>query len=155
VQRASLALFVPRWLLLSSCFISLALIVTRDAPFGFRPLFGLSQEQAQYFLGLSAFGVPVGGLILGVFLWGRARLTKRNVGGLSRVFKATLLESEFDEAERILRKNLGRSHLLPASAIEELFEPQMACAFMRARSFVHLELLIENTLVQISLSAEG
>ena len=46
VQRHSLTLFVPVWLLVVAVLLSLIFIVCRDAPFGVRPPFGWPQPDA-------------------------------------------------------------------------------------------------------------
>jgi hypothetical protein len=141
VQRYSLSLFVPRWLVWVPGVVSLILIVIRDAPLGYPPIWGLKISMALFLLTMGAFVVPVGAAIWGGMLWHRARLNNRNSGGAQRVFEAALKENEFDEVGRIIRKNLNGLKVLPKGAKSVLFTTKMVDAFLKANSLIHLELL--------------
>jgi hypothetical protein len=141
VQRLSLRLFVPAWRLGVALLLSLALIVCRDAPFGVRPLFGWPLDKAVFGLTVGAFIIPVLAALWGWFSWDRAKLTPRRIAHIENVFKAALREREFDEVERIVRKNQEALEHLPASAVSVLFSPPMVAALIDSHSLVHLELL--------------
>jgi hypothetical protein len=64
------------------------------------------------------------------------------------VFQAALREHEFDEVERIVRKNQQNLHRLPASAIDVLFHPAMVAALVKSHSLVHLELLANTNFLE-------
>lgn len=141
VQRHSLTLFVPMWGLGAAICLALVLIICRDAPFGVRPLFGWSLAKVVFGLTISSFLIPVGAALWGWISWHRAKLTGRKVGRVENVFTAALREREFDEVERIVRKNHDRLEELPASATSVLFNPAMVAALVNSHSLVHLELL--------------
>ncbi|MGA8153316.1 MAG: hypothetical protein WB952_20360 [Terriglobales bacterium] len=141
VQRLSLRLFVPAWRLGAALLLSLALIVCRDAPFGVRPPFGWPLDNAMFGLTLGAFAIPVLAALWGWASWDRASLGGNRMGRVENVFKAALREREFDEVERIVRKNQDRLEQLPANASSVLFNPAMVAALVDSHSLVHLELL--------------
>ena len=143
VQRRSLDLFVPTWILPLACLVSLILIIIRDAPFGIPARFGWPLAVVTYFLTLGAFLTPVLAAIWCVFRWHRAKLTNRNMTRAEQVFQAALREDEFDEVERILRKKRNQHSLerLPASAASTLFHPTMVAKLVGSYSLIHLELL--------------
>ena len=143
VQRRSLGLFVPTWILPLACLTSLILIIIRDAPFGIPAPFGWPLEVVTYFLTLGAFMIPVLATIYCGLCWHRARLTNRNTAHVEQVFQAALREDEFDEVERILRKKKNQHPLehLPASATSVLFHPAMVGKLVGSCSLIHLELL--------------
>jgi hypothetical protein len=63
VQRASIKLFVSTWLwvLVGAILLCVALIVCRDAPLGWRPIFGWSLSGVMFGLTFGAFAFPGGG----------------------------------------------------------------------------------------------
>lgn len=143
VQRASLKLFVRVWLwvLVGATLVSVALIVCRDAPLGWRPPFGWSLSGVMFGLTLGAFAAPVLAALCCWKAWDRAKLTRKRASLVESVFKVALREREFDEVERIVRKNLERLAQLPASATTVLFDPAIVAALVDSHSLVHLELL--------------
>jgi len=149
VQHRSLSLFIPRWPLTLALLTSLALIICHDAPFGRPPLFGWPLERVMFGLTLGAFLVPVIGALWCWQTWRHAKLTKRNAAGVEEVFKAALREREFDEVERILRRNQGRLAVLPAGASSVLFDRAMVRALVDSHSLVHLELLADKQFYRI------
>jgi hypothetical protein len=145
VQRASLKLFVRVWLwvLVLAILLSVALIVFRDAPLGLKPLFGWSLSGVTFGLTLGAFAAPVLAALCCWKAWDRAKLTGTRARLVESAFKVALREREFDEVERIVRKNLGRLAQLPASATGVLFDPAIVAALADSHSLVHLELLAD------------
>ena len=141
VQRLSLRLFVPIWRLGVALLLSMALIVCRDAPFGVRPPFGWPLDKVVFSLTVGAFIIPVLAALWGWVSWERAKLTPRNIVRVEDIFSAALREREFDEVERIVRKNQEVLQHLPASAVSVLFSPPMVAALVGSHSLVHLELL--------------
>ena len=105
VGRRSLTLFVPLWRVVVAILLSLAFVVCRDAPYGVRPLFGWSLPIVQFWLTLGAFVLPVGVGLWSWASWYRAKLDATNIGRVEDVFRTALREREFDEVERIVRKN--------------------------------------------------
>jgi hypothetical protein len=143
VQRASLKLFVRVWLwvLVGAILLSVALIACRDAPLGWKPLFGWSLSGVMFGLTVGAFATPVLAALCCWKTWDRAKLTHKRASVVETVFKVALREREFDEVERIVRKNLDRLAQLPASATTVLFDPTIVAALVDSHSLVHLELL--------------
>jgi hypothetical protein len=141
VQRRSLTLFVPLWYLGAAVLLSFVLIVCRDAPFGVRPPFGWSLSKVVFGLTLGAFVIPVGAALWSWAQWHSARLTGKNIEKVEDVFQAALREHEFDEVERILRKNQSSLEQLPAGAASVLFHPAMVAALVNSHSLSHLQLL--------------
>ncbi|MGC2332720.1 MAG: hypothetical protein WA581_14795 [Candidatus Acidiferrales bacterium] len=60
---------------------------------------------------------------------------------MEEIFQTALREGEFDEVERILRRNQQALDQLPPSAASVLFRPAMVNALVQSHSMVHLELL--------------
>lgn len=141
VQRYSLRLFVPARRLGLALLLSLCLIVCRDAPLRVTPPFGWPLPSVLFGLTLGAFLIPVGAALWSWATWHQANLTGKNIGHVEDVFQAALREREFDEVERIVRKNQERLAQLPASAATVLFDPAMVAALVDSHSLVHLELL--------------
>jgi hypothetical protein len=141
VQRQSLILFVPLWLLPAAIGLPLVLLICRDAPFGVIPPFGWPLPLVLYGLTLGAFLIPVGAAVWGWFSWHGARLTDRKIERVEKIFQTALREREFDEVERILRRNQKALERLPPSAASILFRPAMVNALVQSHSMVHLELV--------------
>lgn len=143
VQRKSLTLFVSVPWLTFALFVSFALIVCRDAPFGVRPPAGWPLPVVLFGLTIGAFVIPVGAAASGWFSWHRAKLTAKRIEHVEDIFQAALREREFDEVERILRKNSHNLERLPASAASVFFHPDMVAALVGSHSLIHLELLAD------------
>lgn len=143
VQRHSLNLFLPWWCLGSGILLSLVLIICRDAPFSVSPPFGWSLSKVMFGLTVGAFIVPILAALWGWVSWDRAKLSGKRIKRVENVFRAALREREFDEVERIVRKNQERLGQLPATAVSVLFHPAMVAALIDSHSLVHLELLAD------------
>jgi hypothetical protein len=141
VQRRSMGLFVPRWLLPGAVLYSVISLIIRDAPLGVRPPFGLPLGTAVFALTLTAFLAPVAAAMWSWAVWYRGKLTPDRMKRVEAVFTAALREREFDEVERIVRLNQSALSALPADAASALFHPKMDAALSSAHSLIHLELL--------------
>jgi hypothetical protein len=141
VQRRSLSLFLPLWLLPVAIGVSFVLLICRDAPLGVIPPFGWPLPLVLYGLTLSAFMIPVGAAVWGWFSWYRARLSGNRMERVEEIFQTALREREFDEVERILRRNEQVLEQLPPSAANVLFRPAIVHALVDSYSMMHLELL--------------
>lgn len=141
VGRRSLILFVSPWRLVAAILLSIAFIVCRDAPFGVRPPFGWPLSTVMFGLTFGAFLIPVLAGLSVFASWYRAKLTGGRLLRVEDVFRAALRECEFDEVERIVRKNEKRLNRLPATAASVLFNPAIVAALVDSHSLVHLELL--------------
>lgn len=141
VQRQSLLLFVPWWVLPSSVGLALILLIIRDTPLGVAPPFGWSLPLVLYGLTLGAFLIPVAAAGWGLFSWHNAKLTDTKLRRVEKLFHTSLREQELDEFERIVRRNQQVLDRLPPSAASLLFHPDMVKALTDSRSMVHFELL--------------
>jgi hypothetical protein len=141
VQRRSLALFLPLWVLPLAISLSFVLLIFRDAPFGLNPPFGWPIPLVLYGLTLAAFVIPVGAAAWCWFSWHRARLSGNRMKRVEEIFQTALREREFDEVERILRRNEQGLERLAPSAASVLFRPAMVNALVESYSMIHLELL--------------
>ncbi|HEY4380206.1 MAG TPA: hypothetical protein VGN01_07665 [Acidobacteriaceae bacterium] len=141
VQRRSVALFVPSWLLPAALLLAFGLLVVRDAPFGVKPLFHMSLEFAEFSLTASSFVLLVAAAGWCVWVWHSAILTPSKMKKVEELFQAALLEGEFDEVERVIRKNHDRLTGLPPTASSILFQPKMVTSLTESGSLIHLELL--------------
>lgn len=141
VQRRSLNLFVPGRYLAGSLLFSLILLIIRDAPFGVPPPFGLPLEPVLFSMTVASFLLPVIAAVWSWVAWHQARLTPKKLLLVEDVFQAALRDDQFDELERIVRKNRDRLKGLPPTAATVLFNPKVVTALADARSMLHLELL--------------
>jgi hypothetical protein len=141
IQRHSLRLFVSWWPLSLALLTSLGLIICRDAPLGWPPLFGWPLPGVQFGLTLASFLLPIVAALGSWNVWHKARLTPKKSARVEELFKAALREREFDEVERIVRKNQDRLTNLPPGASSVLFDAAMVHALVDSHSLVHLELL--------------
>jgi hypothetical protein len=141
VQRRALLLFVPKWLLPLSSIAALIFLIIRDTPLRVPPPFGWRLDMVTYLLGLGSFVFPVSGAVIAWLLWWNARLSSRNLPQLEEFLQSALREGEFDEVDRVLRKNhLGLANI-PPNAATLLFNPRLVHQMINSHSFIHLELL--------------
>lgn len=148
VQRRALALFVPKWLLPASIIVALLFLVLRDMPLGIPTLFGWRIDLVSYLLTLGAFIVPVVAALDGWRRWYDARLSDRNVAGLEPFLQTALQQGEFQEVDRILRRNWDRLPTMPAGAAALLFDPRIVRRLISSHSFLHLELLARRSFLE-------
>lgn len=141
VQRHSLYLFGSMWRLSAAILVSFFLIFCRDAPFGMSPPFGWPLPTVLFGLTVGAFLIPVLAAVWSWASWHQAKLTDKKFRHIENLFQAALREREFDEVERIVRKNLENLNRLPGRAASVLFDKAMVSALVDSHSLVHLELL--------------
>jgi hypothetical protein len=148
VQRRSLALFVPRWLLPISTVVALAFLILRDTPFGISPPFGWRLDLVIYLLTLGAFVLPMSAAVIAWLLWLDAGLSERNLRQLEAFLQTALREGEFDEVDRVLHKNQDRLAHIPPGAATVLFNPRLVHQMVSSQSFIHLELLAQRAFLE-------
>lgn len=141
VQRRSLMLFVPIWRLPVAILIAFVLLVLRDAPLGINPPFRWPLPVVLFVLTLSAFLIPVLVALWCWASWHLATITPNRARHVEDIFQAALREHEFDEVERILRRNIDTLTSVPADAAAVLFSPAMVSALVDSHSLIHLDLL--------------
>jgi hypothetical protein len=157
VQRRSLLMFVPRWMLPVTTLAALAFLIARDIPLGVIPPFGWRLDMVTYLLTLAAFLLPLAGAFTAWILWLNAKLTSRNLSELEPFLQTALREGELDEVDRVLQKNSNRLSNIPSGAATLLFSPRLVQRMVTSHSFIHLALLsqrqfmepLENRLVAV------
>ena len=78
-------------------------------------------------------------------LWFDAKLSCGNLPQLEAFLQTALREGEFDEVDRVLRKNRDRLANIPANAATLLFNPRLVHQMINSHSFIHLELLAQRS----------
>jgi hypothetical protein len=157
VQRKSLQMFMPRWTVPATILAGLTCLILRDMPLGLNPPFGWRLDLVTYLLTLGAFLLPLVGALVAWMLWLDAKLSSRNISELEPFLQTALRESELDEVDRVLRKNIKRLSSIPSGAATLLYSPRLVQFMVTSHSFIHLELLsqplflasLENRLVAV------
>ena len=148
VHRRALALFVPKWLLPISTLAALFFLILRDTPLGIRPPFGWRLDLVTYLLTLGAFVLPMSAAIIAWLLWFGAKLSNRTLPQLEPFLQTALREGEFDEVDRVLRKNHdGLANISPGPATV-LFNPRLVHQMVSSQSFIHLQLLAQRPFLE-------
>ena len=110
--------------------------------------FGWRLDMVTYLLGLGSFVFPVSGAVIAWLLWWKAKLSSRNLPQLEELLQSALREGEFDEVDRVLRKNrLGLANI-PPNAATLLFNPRLVHQMINSHSFIHLELLARHPFME-------
>ena len=140
VQRRSIGLFVPIWLVPSSLVLSAGLVLWKEVAdvFGYYLL-----PWADCLVIVMAFLSPVITTIVAIILWDRARLSPRKDAGFREFIRACLRESRFDELVRIMEKNYNRcARAYQRETADLLFDDRLVQAMVQAKTWIHLELLV-------------
>lgn len=148
VQRKSLLMFVPRWMVPLTILAGLTCLIFRDMPLGIKPPFDWRLDLVAYLLTLGAFVLPLAGALAAWMFWLNAKLTSHNISELEPFLQTALRESELDEVDRVLHKNTKRLSNIPAGAATLLFSPRLVQFMMTSHSFIHLELLSQPLFLQ-------
>lgn len=148
VQRRSLLMFVPRWMVPLTILAGLTCLIFRDMPLGIKPPLGWRLDLIAYFLTLGAFVLPLAGALVAWVFWLNAKLTSHNISELEPFLQTALRESELDEVDRVLHKNIKRLSNIPAGAATLLFSPRLVQFMVTSHSFIHLELLSQPLFLQ-------
>src|SRR5580658_9339187 len=82
VQRRSLLMFVPRWMVPLTILAGLTCLIFRDMPLGIKPPFGWQLDLVTYFLTIGAFVLPLAGALVAWVFWLNAKLTSHNISEL-------------------------------------------------------------------------
>lgn len=142
VQRRSIGLVVGKNEILIAVVIATFLLVCRDLPLGFNPL-GWRRELIPPLLDLGAFAVLLVPFGLWWRRWSNAKLD-RDVALIADLVEAAIRENEFDEIDRVLRKNRQSVKDFPEHVLDLAFSGPVVSAIVRSRSMVHLEILAES-----------
>ena len=137
-QRKSISIFISLWPILSGIVLSAVLLVILDVLTQWK----IESPSAKFFLGLSAFLIPIGVTAWGLISWHRAVLNKKVDPRFKDFLLSCLRDGVYDEAVRILMINKDRlADALSEDTADLIFDRQFIEAMVRARSWLHLELL--------------
>ena len=129
VQRRSLLMFVPRWMVPVAILAGLTCLIFRDMPLGINPPLGWRLDFVTYLLTLGAFLLPLTGALAAWVLWLNAKLTNRNILELEPFLQTALREGELDEVDRVLHKNMQTSEQYPFRSGYPAFQPSARAVY--------------------------
>jgi len=139
VQRRSIMLFVPVWIVAVALLLSVGILVWRKGVEAFGYEFYPWSDFAST---VTAFFLPVIAAFIAIFLWSKAKLTKRKNKKFYDFIMSCLRENRFDELVRIVEKNENQlSSVLESATLDLLFEQRFVLAMSHARTWLHLRLL--------------
>lgn len=146
VQRRSIMLFVPAWVVPIALLISAGILLWRKGVETFGYEFYTWSDFAST---VTAFFLPVIAALVGVILWSRAKLTKGKDKKFYDFIMSCLRENKFDELVRIVEKNENQlSSVLEPATLDLLFEQRFVQAMSHARTWLHLRLLTYEEMVE-------
>lgn len=146
IQRRSIPLFVPIWLIISFFVLSAGLLIWRYAVPTFSYIFYQWSDFASI---VGSFFFPVIGVIIAYFCWRRAKLRKKKDTKFWRFILASFYEDKFDELMRIVEKNKESLHeVLEPETLDLLFERKFVKRMVDARNWIHLCLFSNEKLVE-------
>jgi len=146
VQRRSVQIFVPIWLLVSLIVCSAGILIWRYAV----PIFNYEFLPWSDFASIiAAFSLPIIGAIIAVLLWIRAKLKPEKDWKFREFILTCLYENKFGELMRILNKNKKSvGSVLKPETLDLLFERRFVRHLVSARNWIHLELFSKNELIE-------
>ncbi len=145
VQRRSVGLFVPVWLVPGSLVLSAVILLWREGGRAFGHEFS---PRGDFAMTVASFALPIVATSSAIWLWHAARITKRKDTRFRGFVLTCLRENRFDELVRIIEKNWGRFALAcTADTLDVLFEPRFTQAMIQARTWLHLQLLADNAML--------
>lgn len=146
VQRRSIHIFVPIWLLILLIVFSVGILIWRYAVPTFCYKFLPWSDFASMIL---AFFLPVIGAIIAVILWYRAKLKPSKDGKFREFIFTCLYENKFGELMRILDKNKKSvGSVLKPETLDLLFERRFVRHLVNARNWIHMELFSNKELIK-------
>ena len=146
IQRLSVHIFVPIWLIILLIGSSAIILIWRYAVptlhYKFLPWSDLASM-------ICAFFLPVIGAIIAVIFWYRAKLRPRKNGKFRELILTCLYEDKFGELMRILDKNKeSLAGVLKPETLELLFERKFVKHMVSARNWIHLDLFSNRELIE-------
>ena len=146
VQRRSLRLFVPVWLIPVSLLVSACILIWRDAVLTFGYEF---YQWSDFVSKLCAFLIPIIGALIAISLWSKAKLKNKTDKRFRDFILVCLHGNTFAELVRILKKNEDSlAHILEPETLDFIFEKKFVHAMTHARDWIHLRLLSNKNLVE-------
>jgi len=146
IQRLSVHIFVPIWLIILLICSSAIILIWRYAiptlHYKFLPRSDLASI-------ICAFFLPVIGAIIAVIFWYIAKLKSRKDGKFRELILTCLYEDKFSELVRILNKNKeSLAGILKPETLELLFERKFVRHMVSARNWIHLDLFSNRELIK-------
>lgn len=146
IQRLSVHIFVPIWLIILLIGSSAIILIWRYAVptlhYKFLPWSDLASM-------ICAFFLPVIGAIIAVIFWYRAKLRSRKDGKFRELILTCLYEDKFGELIRILNKNKeSLAKVLKPETLDLLFERKFVRHMVSARNWIHLDLFSNKKLIK-------
>lgn len=146
VQRRSVRLLVPVWLVISSVIISASLLIWRYAVTIFCYRFYPWSDFASM---ISALVIPIIGVFIAFIYWQRAKLSAKKNKVFREFIQTSVKENKFDELLRILEKNEESVvDVLEQGTLDLIFERGLIENTISARNWLHLRLLSDEKLIK-------
>ena len=145
VQRRSIRLLVPIWLVILSVIISVSLLIWRYAVPTFCYAFYPWSDFASMIIALL---IPIIGVLIAFHFWQRAKLKEKKDREFREFIKTSVKENKFDELIRILEKNEeSAADVLEQETLDLLFDKELIKSAISARNWLHLRLLSDEKLI--------
>ena len=150
IQRLSVHIFVPIWLIISLIIFSAVILMGRYAVHTFCHYEFFEFYPWSDFISMtSAFLLPVVGAIIAVIFWYRAKLTSRKDGKFRELILTCLYKDKFGELVRILNRNKeSLAGALKPETLELLFARKFVRHTVSARNWIHLDLFSNKELIE-------
>jgi len=146
VQRRSVLLLVPIWLVVLSVVISAGLLIWRYAVPTFHYEF---YPWADFVSMVGAFFLPTLGIIIAYVFWLRAKLSAKKDRKFRKFILTCIKDNRFDELLRILDKNeKSLVNVLERDTLDLLFDRRFVEHTISARNWIHLRLLSNKELIE-------
>lgn len=146
IQRRSIPLFVPIWVVILLFFLSACLLIWRyiATSLGYK-LYPLSDIGSM----LGAFFFPILGVLTAYIFWHKAKLKKKKDKKFQRFIYASYYEDKFDELIRIIEKNEDMlSDILQPKTLGLLFERKFIKRMVDSHKWIHLRMFSDKRIVE-------
>ena len=146
VQRKSLPLFIPVWLVPVFLLLSVLILIWRYAVLTFGYEF---YPWADIVSIVCAFFLPIIGALIAISLWHKAKLKNKTDKKFRNYIHTCHHDSKYDELVRIIEKNEDSlAQVLEPETLDLIFERKFVQAMNRARTWLHLHLFSKKELVK-------
>ena len=144
-QRKSIGLFIPLRVIIVALSISGFFLLSLEVLVQWE----IKTPGWKFAFGTVAFLLPIGVTAWAVLSWCRAKLTKKSEPKFKDFLFSCLRDGVYDEAVRILTQNRDYlAEILTKDTADLVFDRQFIHAMVSARSWLHLELLTDEVLLQ-------
>ncbi|MBW8003361.1 MAG: hypothetical protein FVQ80_15335 [Planctomycetes bacterium] len=148
IQRKTIIIFVPIWLLLAIFLVPTCVLIWREI---------VSVLGYEYYLWsdlvsrLIAILLPIIGLSISIYLWNRAKLGRNKDLKFRDFIHTSINEDKYGELARIIRKNQYlSSKQIVSDTLDFLFDQKVVESLNRFPTWLHLRLLANESLFNIS-----